>query len=104
VVNIDVNSLKSVTQLYSLYPTPDQLCLASTHCANDNDNITIIASNCTTSGEHHANAMQIASMHVVADTGATSVFVMAGKKHSGGNKTNTNQPPRWKKDSINTHM
>jgi hypothetical protein len=77
-VNIDVNSLKSVTQFYSLYPTPIQLCLASTHCVADSDDITIIASNCTTSGEHHANAVQITLTHVVANTGATSVFVMAG--------------------------
>jgi hypothetical protein len=77
-VNIDANSLKSVTQFYSLYPTPNHLCLASTHCANNDDNIIIVASNCTTSGEHHANAMQIALMHAVANTGATSVFVMAG--------------------------
>ncbi len=61
-----------------MYPTPNQLCLALTHCANDNSDITIVASNRTTSGEHHTNAMQIASTHAVADTGATSVFVMAG--------------------------
>jgi hypothetical protein len=76
-VNIDVNLLKSVTQFYSSYPTPNQLCLASTHCANNNNDIIIVASNCTTSGKHHTNAMQIASMHAVANTGATSVFVMA---------------------------
>jgi hypothetical protein len=76
-VNIDVNSIKSVTQFYSLYPTPNQLFLASTHCANDDNDITIIASNFTTSKKHLANAMQIASTHAVVNTGATSVFVMA---------------------------
>jgi hypothetical protein len=77
-VNIDVNSLKSVTQFYSSYPTPNQLCLALTHCAGNNEDITIVASNCTTLVKHHANVMKITSTHVVADTGATSVFVMAG--------------------------
>ncbi len=35
-VSIGVNSLKSVTQYYSLYPTLSPLCLTSTHCAKDN--------------------------------------------------------------------
>jgi hypothetical protein len=77
-VNIDVNSLNSVTQTYSSYPTPNQLCLALTYCAEDDDNVTIIASNCASAVEHHANAMQIAPTHAVADTGATSFIIMAG--------------------------
>ncbi len=90
VVNIDVNSLKSVTQFYSLYPTPNQLCLPLTHCANNEEDISIAASNCTTSREHHMNAMQIASTHAVADTDAMSVFVMAG---APAKKIHTDQPP-----------
>ncbi len=77
-VNIDVNSLNSVTQTYLWYPTPNQVCLASTHCAKDDDDVTILASNCASAVEHHANAMRIAPTHAVADTGATSIFIMAG--------------------------
>ncbi len=77
-MNIDVDSLNSVTQTYSLYPTPTQLCLPSTHGAKDDNNVTIVATNCASAVEHHTNAMQIAPTHAVADTGATSIFVMAG--------------------------
>jgi hypothetical protein len=75
VVNIDVNSLNSVTQTYSPYLTPTQRCLASTYGAKDDNNVTIVASNCASAVEYHANAMQIAPTHAVADTGATSIFV-----------------------------
>ncbi len=64
-------------QNYSSYPTPNQLCLASTYCANDDNDIMIVTSNCTNTVEHHVNVMQITPTHVVADTGATSIFVMA---------------------------
>ncbi len=77
-MNIDVNSQNSVTQSYSLYPAPNKLCLPLTYYTDDDNNITIVASNCTTTVEHHANAMQIALTHAVADTGATSIFVIAG--------------------------
>jgi hypothetical protein len=40
----------------------------------DNNNITVLTSNCTTA--HHAGAMLIKPPHVVADTGATSIFIM----------------------------
>jgi hypothetical protein len=78
VVNIDVNSLNSVTKTYSLYPTPNQLCLALAYCAEDDDNVTIVASNCASAVKHQANTMQIAPTHAVANTGATSIFIMAG--------------------------
>jgi hypothetical protein len=78
VVNIDVNSLNSVTHTYSLYPTPNQLCLASAYCAEDDNDVMIVASNCASAVEHHANAMQIAPTHAVANTGTTSIFIMAG--------------------------
>jgi hypothetical protein len=65
-------------QTYSLYPTPNQLCLASTYCAKDDNNVMIVASNCASAVKHHANAMQIGPTHAVANTGATSIFIMAG--------------------------
>ncbi len=65
-------------QFYSSYPTPTQLCLATTHCDDDNDDITIVASKCTNTVKHHANMMWIAPTHAVADTGAMSIFLMAG--------------------------
>jgi hypothetical protein len=77
-VNIDVNSLNSVTQIYSLYPTPTQCCLASTYGAEGDEDVTIVASNCASAVENHVNAMQIAPTHAMADTGATSIFVMTG--------------------------
>ncbi len=61
-----------------MYPTPNQLCLALTSCAQDDADVTIVASNCASAVDHHANAMQIAPTHAVADTGAKSIFVMAG--------------------------
>jgi hypothetical protein len=47
-------------------------------CAADNNDITIVTSNCATTAEHHVSAMQITPTHAVADTGTTSIFVMAG--------------------------
>ncbi len=61
-----------------MYPTPTQRCLASTYGAEDDNNVTIVASNCASAVKHHVNVMQIAPTHAVADTGATSIFVMAG--------------------------
>jgi hypothetical protein len=64
-------------QTYSLYPTPNQLCLPSTYCAKDDNNVTIVASNCASAVKHHANGMRIAPTHAVANTGTTSIFIMA---------------------------
>jgi hypothetical protein len=77
-VFIGINSLKCVTQYYTLYPTPNLLCLTSTHCASDDNNKLIVTLNCAASIQHHVNGMQIAPTHAVADTGAMLVFVMAG--------------------------
>ncbi len=63
---------------YSLYPTQINSSLTSAECADDNDDITVIASNGTSTTEQHANTMSIAPTHAIADTGATSIFVMAG--------------------------
>jgi hypothetical protein len=65
-------------QNYSSYPTPNQLCLALTYCADNDDDITIVASNCTKTVKHQANVMQIAPTHAVANTGTMAIFVMAG--------------------------
>jgi hypothetical protein len=106
-VNIDDNSVKSVTQYYSSYPAPNQLCLSSANCADNDDEPTVVASNCTASDLHHANAMCIDPTHAIADTGATSIFVMAGSpasnatrgdittsrvKHEGGTMRGNIQP------------
>jgi hypothetical protein len=77
-MNLDVNSVKRVMQNYSSYPTQINLSLTSAECADDNDDITVVASNCTSTPKQHANAMSIAPTHAIADTGATSIFVMAG--------------------------
>ena len=42
------------------------------------NDITVVASNCATATPHLANAMCINPTHAIADTGATSVFVIAG--------------------------
>jgi hypothetical protein len=52
--------------------------LASTYCAKDDDDVTIIAYNCASAVKHHANMMQIVPTHAVANTGTTSIFIMAG--------------------------
>ncbi len=75
--DVVLNSLTSVDFCYSLDPTHDYASLVAAN-ANpmDEDNITVLASNCTTA--YHAGAMLIKPSHVVADTGATSVFIMDG--------------------------
>jgi hypothetical protein len=77
-MNIDVNSVKRVMQNYSSYPTQINLSLTSAEWVDDNNDITVVASNCTSTTEQHANAMNIAPTHAIADAGATSIFVMAG--------------------------
>ncbi len=73
-----VNSINSVTQ-YSSYPTPNHVCMSShNNIKDDDEDIPVVASNCTTTVPHLANAMCIDPTHTIADTGATSVFVMAG--------------------------
>ena len=47
-------------------------------CTHDDDDMTVIVSNCTGPDHHYAHAMGIAPTHAIADTGATSIFVMAG--------------------------
>ena len=75
-MNVNVNSINSVTQ-YSLYPNPNHVCLPSHNNIGGDNNITVVTSNCTTSGLHNANAMRINPTHAIANTGATSIFVMA---------------------------
>ena len=64
-----------------MYPTQfkciRQLAAFAPH---DNDNATIITSNCKTKYKkiECMNAITIAPMHDIADTGATSIFIMKG--------------------------
>jgi hypothetical protein len=78
VVNdVVLNSLTSVDFCYSLDPTHDYASLVATNDNPTNNNdVTVLASNCTTA--HHAGAMLIKPSHVVANMGATSVFIMDG--------------------------
>jgi hypothetical protein len=87
-VNVDVKKLEMVNSTISSYPT--QLDLAASIFAEDNDNDnTVIALNCSqkhssansaqTAPEHqHYANMLIEVSHAIADTGATSIFVMEG--------------------------
>jgi hypothetical protein len=46
----------------------------------DNDNAKIVASNCPTNFKQLecANAIAIAALHAISNTGATSIFIMKG--------------------------
>jgi hypothetical protein len=70
-----LNSLNSVDFCYSLDPTQPYASFIATNAnpAYDND-ITVLASNCTTT--QHAGAMLINPTHVVANTCAASVFII----------------------------
>jgi hypothetical protein len=48
---------------------------ANANLTDDND-VTVLASNCTTA--HHAGPMLINPTHAVANTGATSIFILEG--------------------------
>ena len=54
----------------------------------DDDDHTVITSNCDDHVRHHANAMNIAPHHAIADIGATSIFIMAGTPVNNIRKTN----------------
>jgi hypothetical protein len=73
--DVVLNSLNSVDFCYSLDPTqPYASYVAANTTPTEDDNVTVLASNCTTA--QHAKAMLIKPMHTVANTGATSVFIM----------------------------
>ena len=46
--------------------------------ATNNNDIMVVNSNCDSSTDLHATAMNIAPHHTIANTGAMSIFVMAG--------------------------
>jgi hypothetical protein len=80
--SIDITLIKCVTTDNSLYPT---LTSIATLIINDNDSDddkTVVTSNLTASQLpshiHQANAMMINPTHAIADTGATSLFIMEG--------------------------
>jgi hypothetical protein len=87
-VNVDVKKLEMVNSTISSNPT--QLDVAASIFAVDNDdNNTVVMSNCSqkhssansaqTAPEHqHYANMLIDVLHAIADTGATSIFVMEG--------------------------
>ncbi len=75
--DVVLNPLTSVDFCYSLDPTQDYSTLVAANVSlTDKDDITVLASKCTTT--HHASAMLIKLSHAVANTGATSVFIMDG--------------------------
>jgi hypothetical protein len=49
---------------------------ASTVSPSDDNEVTVLASNCTAA--HHAGAMLIKPSHLVAITGVTTIFIMDG--------------------------
>ncbi len=72
---IVLNSLNSIDFCYSLDPTqPYASYIAANTTPTEDNNVTVLTSNCTTA--HHARAMLMKPTHAVADTGATSVFIM----------------------------
>ena len=78
-MNVDVNSVKRVIHTNSSYPTHMNLNLTCvTDTIIEDDDHTVITSNCDDNVQHRANAMNINPHHAIADTGATSIFVMAG--------------------------
>ncbi len=82
--SVDVNSLKHVTTYNSLNPTLTSIATSIINNSNSNNDKTVVTSNLTASQLlsciHQANAMMINPMHAIADTGATSLFVMEGTK------------------------
>ena len=66
-----------------MYPTQSSRIKELTKLSSyeaDNDDTTIVASNCSKKIKRleYANAIAIAALHAIADTGATSIFIMKG--------------------------
>jgi hypothetical protein len=76
VVNdVVIESLNSVDFCYLLDPTqPCVSCIATNTSPIEDKDVTVLALNCTTS--QHPGAMLIKLTHAVANTGATSAFIM----------------------------
>ncbi len=87
-MNVDVKKLEMVNSTISPYPT--QLAVVASIFTEDNeDDNPVVTSNCSqkhssansaqTAPEHqHYANMLIEVSHAIADTGATSIFVMEG--------------------------
>ncbi len=87
-MNVDVKKLEMVNSTISSYPTQLDVAALIFAVNNDNNN-TVVPSNCsqkhssansaqtTPEHQHYAN-MLIDVLHAIADTGATSIFVMEG--------------------------
>ena len=82
-MKIDRKLSKNLCQYQSLYPTQSnrikELAMILSYEEVD-DNATIVASNCSTNFEQLecVNAITFAASHAIADTGATSIFIMKG--------------------------
>jgi hypothetical protein len=78
VVNdVVLNFLTTVDFSYSSDPTLAYASFVATNANSmDDKDITVLPSNCTTA--HHAGVMLINPTHAVANTDATSVFIMDG--------------------------
>ncbi len=75
-IDIKLNNLCHTTSLYPTQSTSQITAFAP----QDDDYATIITSNCKTKYKQLecANAITIAKSHAIADTGATSIFIMKG--------------------------
>jgi hypothetical protein len=80
-VTVDTTKLRNLCQQTSSYPMLyDRLLPLAVLLTIKDNNATVIASNCSTTLQclDCANAITIATTHAIADTGATSIFIMKG--------------------------
>ena len=63
-----------------MYPTQNYISQLAAFAPHDNDDATIITSNCKAKYKkvECVNTITIAPTHAIADTGATSIFIMKG--------------------------
>ena len=73
-----------------MYPTQSNSQIAAFAPQHDDDDETIITTNCKTKYKQFdcANAITIAKSHAIADTGATSIFIMKGTPVKNLRKSN----------------
>ena len=73
-----------------MYPTQSTSQIAAFAPQHDDDDITIFTSNCTATYKklEFANAITLAMTHAIADTGATSIFIMKGTPVKNLRKSN----------------
>jgi hypothetical protein len=87
-VKLDVK-LYNLCPTASLYPTQSTSQIAA-FAPHDDDDATIVTSNCTATYKklEVVNAITLAIKHAIADTGATSIFIMKGTPVKNLRKTN----------------